>query len=43
VVGEPAGRELPGAPDDRVDGGNDRDLPHTGAMRGQLEGSQRTS
>ena len=29
--------ELAGAPDGRVDGGDDRDLAHAGAVRGEVE------
>ncbi len=38
VVGEPAGRELAEAPDERVGGGDDRDLLDGGAVGREVEG-----
>ena len=40
VVGEPAGCELASAPDERVDGGDNGDLAHAGAMGGEVERRQ---
>src|SRR4051812_41782769 len=37
MVGKPAGRQLTRAPDDGVRGGDDRDLTHAGAVRGEVE------
>ena len=37
MVGEPSGRELSGAPDERVGGGDDRDLVQARAVGGEVE------